>query len=504
MPLRRTPRRTALAVLIACAASTLAACSTMPPYSRPTVAVPQHYADMPGWRLAAPADALPRQDWWTVFDDTVLDQLEARVDISNQTVLKAVAQLKQERAMVDYQQAGFFPTLGAGAAQSRTRTSQDLLYHAAAGKTVPDYAIGLDAAWEPDLFGRIRAASANAKANAEASAADLASVRLSADADLAADYFELRSFDRQKQLLDGMVQADAAAVKLLQGRLRYGAADDLAIDQAQALLDSAQVRDTDIDARRAQLQHAIAVLIGVPASGFTLAPDTSAAAPPPAVPVGLPAQLLERRPDIAAAERKVAAANANIGEARAAFYPDLTLAADVGFESSAFGPWLTAPNLFWSLGPQLVGTLFDGGRHRASLRGADARYDGAVADYRQTVLSAFAQVEDGLSSLHTLADEAQTQARATDAAQRALQLAGNRYRAGAVDYLAVVSTQIAALQNQLDEEQIATKRMVASVMLIKAIGGGWQAGDTAMTSEHPPLDVATTDTMQFSRKGNAE
>jgi NodT family efflux transporter outer membrane factor (OMF) lipoprotein len=344
--------------------------------------------------------------------------------------------------------------------------------HSLAGRTVPDYSLGLNASWEPDLFGRVRDAEVNARDNAQASEADLEAVRLSMSTDLARDYFALRALDIQKKLLDDSVSAYAAALAILRQQLADGAIDASATAQAETQLEDTRSQATDIAVQRAQMVHAIATLIGVPASSFSLAPQVESI-PVPQIPAGVPSQLLERRPDIAAAERRVAAANAQIGEAKAAFYPDLTLSASAGLESTFFAPWLTAPSLFWSIGPQLVGTLFDGGKRDAALNGATAQYDGSVADYRQTVLVALQQVEDNLSALDTLASEAQSQQRATAAAERSLRLTQNRYQAGAVSYLDVVTVQTIALTNQRTEARIQARRVDASVQLLKALGGGW-------------------------------
>ncbi len=461
-------------ILTLCAASLLAACMTLPAYTKPGVAVPTHYAGAaaPGWAMAKPADTQTRGPWWTVFDDVNLDQLEARIDVSNQTVKKAVSQLQAARSFVDYRRGGFFPTVTANASQQRYRTSQNLVGKSLAGQTIPDYSGGLAASWEPDLFGRLKDATVNAQASAQASEADLEAVRLSMTSDLAVDYFDLRSLDTQKKLLDDTVTAYARALSLLQQQLKDGAIDASAVAQAQTQLESTRTQDTDIDIQRAQLQHAIATLIGEPASTFVITPAALAYAVPQ-IPAGLPSLLLERRPDIAAAERRVAAANAQIGEAHAAFYPDLTLSASAGLESTFFAPWLSAPSLFWALGSQVAGTIFDGGRRDATLKNATAQYQGSVADYRQTVLVSFQQVEDNLSALHSLADEAASQERATSAATLALTLTTNRYQAGAVSYLDVVTAQTIALTNQRTQEQINARRMSASVLLLKALGGGW-------------------------------
>jgi NodT family efflux transporter outer membrane factor (OMF) lipoprotein len=480
-------RRSLAATLIA---ALLGACSTMPPYQRPATDVPAQYAgapSAPGWASAAPADTTPRGPWWTVFDDPVLNQLEARIDVSNQTVRKAVAEVQQARSMVDYQRAGFFPTITAGVAQDRFRTSQNVEGKSLAGKTVPDYLVGVSASWEPDLFGRVRDSVNSARADAQASDADLESVRLSMTADLATDYFTLRSLDVQKKLLDDSVTAYAAALKLLQQQLDQGAIDASAVAQATAQLEATRTQDTEIDVTRAQMLHAIATLIGEPASTFTLPPSASVTAlsAAPAIPAGLPSQLLERRPDIAAAERRVASANAQIGVAHAAFFPDLVLSASAGLESTFFAPWLSAPSLFWSIGPQLAGTLFDGGKRKATLHGATAQYDGAVADYRQSVLVALQQVEDNLSALHALADEAASQQRATRAADLSLRLTTNRFNAGAVSYLDVVTAQTIALTNQRIADQIAERQLTSSVLLIKALGGTW--GGQRETTVNPPV-----------------
>ena len=483
---RSLPRR-ALAVTLfgTLLGALLGACSTLPPYQRPSAKIPPHYAGAahagdvhagaaPGWARAAPADATPRGPWWTIFDDPVLNQLEARIDVSNQTVRKAAAQVQQARSLVDYQHAGFFPTITAGVAQQRYRTSQNVEGKSLAGETVPDYSAGVAASWEPDLFGRVRDSVNGAQADAQASEADLEGVRLAMSADLAIDYFSLRSLDTQKKLLDDSVTAYTAALKLLQQQLKDGAIDASAVAQATTQLEATRTQDTDIDVTRSQMQHAIATLIGEPASSFTLPPNGSVASAP-AIPTGLPSQLLERRPDIAAAERRVASANARIDEAHAAFFPDLVLSASAGLESTFFMPWLSAPSLFWSLGPQLAGTLFDGGKRQAGLHGATAQYDGAVADYRQSVLVAFQQVEDDLSTLHSLADEAASQQRASTAANLSLRLTTNCFNAGAVSYLDVVTAQTIALTNQRVADQIAARQMVSSVLLLKALGGTWDS-----------------------------
>jgi NodT family efflux transporter outer membrane factor (OMF) lipoprotein len=470
------PRATALAVAIA-----LGGCSVEPVYTRPTVETPAHYletgtpgtsANAAGWQPAQPGDSVSRGAWWTVFGDPDLDALEARVEISNQTLRKAVAALDAARSNVAFARAGLLPTVSAGLAQDRNRTSANVVGRSLAGKTVSDYAVGLDASWEPDLFGKIRSQVDASQADAQASEADLEAVRLAVDTELAVDYFDLRATDNEKKLLDDTVAAYREALTMIEQRVQYGVASQADLAEAQAQLEATVSLDTDLDATRAQLQHAMATLIGVPASSFSLPPKLEAQRPTP-IPPGLPSALLERRPDIAAAERRVAASNAQIGIAKAAFYPDVVLSLQAGLESSAFAPWLTAPSLFWALGPALAQTLFDGGRRKASLHEADAQYDMAVADYRQTVLTAFQQVEDNLANLRVLNDEAASQQRAVDASQQALKLALDRYKGGAIAYLDVVTIQTTALTNQRAAVDIERRAMDADVLLIKALGGSW-------------------------------
>jgi NodT family efflux transporter outer membrane factor (OMF) lipoprotein len=424
--------------------------------------------------VASPSDQHARGPWWTLFRDPTLDGLEARVDVSNQTIKKAVSQLQQARAMVAFQNAGFWPTISTNLNQNRIRTSANLEGKSLAGKTVPDYSIGLSASWEPDLFGRIHDAALDAQANADANAADVESVRLSVTSQIAINYFNLRSLDTQKKLLDDSISAYSAALRLLNQQLANGAIDASAVAQAQAQLESTRTQATETASQRAQLEHAIATLVGQPASTFAIASAVQPFALP-SIPVALPSQLLERRPDVAAAERRVFAANAQIGIARAAYFPSLMLGASAGLESTFFAPWLTAPSLFWSLGPQLAATLFDGGRRAATLADARAQYEGYAADYRQIVLTSFQQVEDNLTTLTALADEAQSQRRASDAAALSLKLTNNRFQAGAVSYLDVVTAQTIALANERTAEQIDGRRAVASVGLLVALGGDWNA-----------------------------
>ncbi|EON14549.1 efflux transporter outer membrane subunit [Pandoraea sp. SD6-2] len=461
---------------LVCVGTALSACSTIPAYHAPDVAVPAHYASAPhlgaGWATAAPADGKSRGPWWSVFNDETLNRLEARVAVSNQTVSQAVARLEAARAALGYQQSALAPTVTAGAGAQRYRTSQSLVDRALAGKTIPDYSVGAGVSWEPDLFGRVRNATTAARDNVQVSQADLESVRLSVASQLASAYLDLRSLDRQQQLLGRTVTTYEAGLRIVEQQLADGAIDASALSQARTQLESARTANQEIEAQRAQLQHAIATLIGTPASSFSLPQDATAVVLP-SIPAGVPSALLQRRPDIAAAERRVAAANAEIGQARAAYFPSLVLSASTGLESTFFAPWLSAPSLFWSLGAQVAGVLFDGGRRDATLKGASARYDEAVAGYRQTVLMAFQQTEDDLSELNSLAEQARSQQRAAAGAELALTLANHRYEAGAVSYLDVVATQSIALQNERTLEQIRQRQLDASVRLLQALGGGW-------------------------------
>jgi NodT family efflux transporter outer membrane factor (OMF) lipoprotein len=490
--------------IAACVACACTACSTLPPYRKPDVEIPAHYANAAapaaGWSVATPADALSRGPWWTLFGDPRLDSLEARIDVSNQTVKKAVSQLEQARALVNYERSGFSPTVTAGTDVERARLySNNVIGHSTAGKTLPDYSAGVAASWEPDLFGRVKDAVVGARDTAQASQADLEAVRLSMTSDLAIDYFDLRALDIQKKLLDDTVTAYTTALDIVEQQLKDGAIDASAVAAARTQLESTRTQDTDIDVQRSQLEHAIATLIGVPASSFSLPPSLTPIQVPD-IPTGVPSQLLERRPDIAAAERRVAAANAQIGEAHAAYYPDLLLSASAGLESTYYAPWLTAGSLFWSLGAQLAGTIFDGGRRDAALKTATAQYEGTVADYRQTVLVAFQQVEDNLSALRTLASEEQTQRIATQSAQLSLKLTMNRYRAGAVSYLDVVTAQTIALTNERTEDQIQARRVDAAALLVKALGGGWDR--TALAGADTGATGADESAKPTPRRGN--
>ena len=457
----------------------LAGCTPGPAYVRPSVSVPAKFKEAgnpqqpppQGWLQAQPRNA-DDGDWWKVFGDPTLDALEAKLSVGNQTIKKSLADLQQAQAMVGVAKSSYLPQVTAGAGASSDHTSKDVVGHSLAGRTVQDYSAGVTASWEPDLFDRIGHAVDAAKARAQASQADLASVSLSMHAELALDYVDLRQLDREAALLKQLVDDYTQAKALVQTQFDGGIASESELQQAETQLEVAKAQWIDLGEARAQREHAIAVLMGVPPANFSLAPIEQAL-PLPTIPAGLPSTLLERRPDIAAAERRVAAANADVGEATSAFFPDLVLSATGGFEASHFAQWAMLPSRFWAIGPALVGTLFDGGRRHEELSAAKARRDAAAADYRQTVLSAFQEVEDKLTSQHVLADESIAQQRAVDASSRAAMLEMTRYQDGATDYLEVVSTQSVNLAQTRAQVELSRRRFAADVGLIKALGGMW-------------------------------
>ncbi|WP_322010586.1 efflux transporter outer membrane subunit [Paraburkholderia sp. J12] len=474
------------------AAAALAGCAVGPDYVRPAAPVAANYKELEGtgWSAAQPADTTPRGAWWELYGDAQLNALEAQVASANQNVAAAEARFRAARANVAQQRSSFFPLVTAGGDVARTRTSQNIAYKSTAGLTVNDYLVGVDASWEPDVWGRVARTVENAKAGAQASAADEQAVLLSMQAELATDYFELRGIDRERQLLDDTIKAYRESLDLTQHRYTGGIATDADVGQAQTQLETTQAQAIDLGVQRAQLEHAIAILTGQPPAGFTLPvlPGAPLTAQPVVTPPGVPSTLLERRPDIAAAERRVAAANAQVGVATAAFFPNLILAVTGGLEATNYSQWLVAPARFWSLGPQLAGTLLDFGGRAAVRDEARAQYDESVAQYRQTVLDAFGQVEDNLATLRVLEQEALAQDRAVAAAQRTLAIVDNRYRSGAITYLDVVVAQTTALTNEREAVTIARRRMAASVALVKALGGGWNAAalPTGDQLVHPP------------------
>jgi len=472
-----------LLLAVAGGALFLGACSVGPDYVRPTVMVPPVFKEMSGWKVARPQDHRSRGKWWELFGDTYLNGLAEQVTVSNQTLAVAEAQFRQARALVQAARAAYFPTATAGASFARSQQSSQIAGFTGSKTASPSstFLLPLNASWEPDIWGRVRRSVEASQAGAQASAADLEAARLSLQAELVQDYFQLRTLDAQKKLLDMTAAAFRKGLELTRNRYGSGVASRADVLQAETQLKSTEAQAIDTGVQRAQMEHAIATLIGRPASTFSISfmpVDTL----PPEVPVGLPSELLERRPDIAAAERRIAAANAQIGAAEAAYYPSVTLTASAGFESSDLSHWLTWPNRFWSFGPAITETLYDGGLRGAQTDQARALYDASVATYRQAVLTAFQGVEDNLAALRILEQEAGVQGEAVKAAQQSVTFTTNQYRAGTVSYLDVIVTQTVALTNELTAINILGRRMTASVLLINVLGGGWDV--SALPSEN--------------------
>jgi len=467
-------RRTLLALALAGACG---ACSLAPHYERPATATPPVvYKELDGWKIAVPADGAPKGPWWKIYQDPELDALEAQVADANQSLKAAFARLQEAHAQTRIARAAYFPSLTADATATRTRTSVNSPNYIP-GESNPenDFSLGADLSYEIDLFGRVRNTVSGARASEQASAGDVAALELSVQAELASDYFMLRGLDAQQGLLDQTVADYARALKLTQNLYQGGAAAVADVEQARAQLETARTQAEDTRLHRAQVEHAIAVLVGREASGFHLDPQSLADVAPPAIDPGLPSQLLERRPDVSAAERRVASANAAIGVARAAYFPTFSLAAALGFESTATNNWIQAPSRFWSVGPQAVLPLFDAGLHRAQTAQARAAYDEQVANYRASVLTAFQDVEDNLAALRQLERESVSEAAAVSATTGAFDQAVLRYQGGLVTYLEVVSTENAALAARLSAVDIRMRRIQASVLLVKALGGDWRA-----------------------------
>lgn len=465
----------AIAAAVSCA---VAACSLAPRYHRPATEQPAPaYKELDGWKIAAPADNTARGPWWTMFNDGELAHLEGQVGTANQSLKAALARLEEARAQTRIERAAWFPLLTANASATRQRASVNAPGFVA-GKD-PDFntfTAGGDLSYELDLFGRIRNTVASARATEQATGGDARSLELSLHAELATDYFSLRGLDAQQQLLDRTVADYSKALELTRNLYQGGAAALADVHQAQAQLENARTEAEDTRLRRAQTEHAIAVLVGAEASRFhldarPLEPDLAL----PAVDPGLPSQLLERRPDVAAAERRVAAANAGIGVARAAYFPVFTLMGSAGQESTQSSSWLTAPSRFWSIGPQGLLTVFDAGLHAAQSAAAHAAYDEQVANYRNTVLTAYQDVEDNLAALRQLGLESVSQTAAVTATQGALDQANYRYKGGVVTYLEVVSTENAALAARLAAVDIEVRRLSSTVLLVRALGGDWKS-----------------------------
>jgi NodT family efflux transporter outer membrane factor (OMF) lipoprotein len=459
-----------------CAALTLllGACSLAPPLKTPDIPTADAYKEIGPWTQAQPADRLPRDSWWTLYGNAELDELQKRLITGNPTLAAAWANYAQARALSDQARAGLFPTLSLGASSTRTRDSLNRPLRLPTGPAYYDSnSLGGSVSYELDLWGQIRNQVAVGKANAAASAADLENARLSLIAQLVGDYIQLRSLDHDTSILDQTIEAYARAVGLTQQRHDAGIAPGLDLSQAQTQLDAARSQAAQTLAQRALMEHAIAALLGVSASTFSIKPEI-VDIKLPQIPSGVPATLLQRRPDIAGAQRRMIAANANIGVARAAYFPTLTLGAQAGFESSKYSNWLSAPSSIWAIGPNALLSVFDGGLRRAQVAQARAEFDASAANYRSTVVGAFQQVEDSLATLNHYHDAALDERAAVDAAQRTLDFSMALYKQGATDYLTVVTSQTTLLQTQLQALNLDTLQLSASVDLIRALGGGWE------------------------------
>ncbi len=480
MSLRRNPNaeirlwKRALAGVGLVSVLSIAGCAVGPKYNHPAVEVPPAYKEVGDWKPAQPNDQNLGGAWWQIFQDQQLNALEDQINVSNQNLKAAEAQYTQTRAVLRYYRADYYPSITAGAAATRNRISNNRPpgHLSSNGATYNDYQIPLQLSYELDVWGRVRKTVESQREQAQASAADLATVNLSLHAQLALFYFQARSLDAQEQLLNSTVAQYEQAFQLTDTRFKGGLASEVEVQQASTQLETTRAQAIDVGVQRSQYEHAIATLVGKPASSFHLSP-LPLTSPPPSIPLELPSELLERRPDIAAAERRMAAANAQIGVAKAAYYPNISLGATGGFESGVITTLLSGPSILWSVGASAIAPIFDAGRRRANTDQAIAAYDQTVANYRETVLTGFQQVEDNLAALRILEKEADTQQRAVLASQKYLELALTRYRGGITSYLEVTTAQSAALTDEVTAVNILGRRLTSAVLLVQALGGGW-------------------------------
>jgi NodT family efflux transporter outer membrane factor (OMF) lipoprotein len=482
-PIFGASRRIAGRVLMAIAALQLTGCVVGPKYHLPTAPAPPTYKEAGDWKPAQPNDQNLGGSWWTIFQDTQLNALEDQVNVSNQNLKAAEAQFRQARAALRYSRADYYPTVTYGPSATRERISShrpppNSIFN---GITYNDFVLPFSVSYQADVWGRVRKNVESFREQAQASAADLATVNLSMHADLAVDYFQARSLDAEEELLKSTVKEYEQALELNENRFAGGIASEVEVEQARTQLETTRAQEIDVGVLRAQYEHAVAILIGKPPAEFSL-PPLPLTAPPPHIPISVPSELLERRPDIAAAERLVASANAQIGVAKSAYYPVISLGATGGFESSAITTLLNGPSGLWSVGLSAVGTVFDVGRRRALNDQARAAYDYQVAAYRESVLSGFQQVEDNLAAVRILENEAKVQNEAVVAAQRSLDLSVTRYKGGVTSYLEVITAQSAALADEVTAVNILGRRMANTVLLIQALGGGW---DRSSLPERP-------------------
>jgi len=461
-------------VLLAAGAVLFVGCSVGPKYKTPTAPAPPAYKEIGEWKTAQPNDQNLGGNWWEIFQDSQLNALEQQINVSNQNLKAALAQYQQSRAVLRYNRADYYPTLTAGPSANRERYSANRSPRNPTfnGITFNDFTVPVDLSYQTNAFGRVSKNVEFYREQAQASAGDLAVVNLSIHATLAIDYFAARTLDAEEKLLNDTVTQYEQALQLNEDRYRGGLASEVEVEQARTILETTRAQAVDVGVARAQYEHAVAVLLGKPPADFTL-PPLPLTTPPPPIPVGVPSELLERRPDIAAAERRVAAANAQIGLARLAYYPTLNLAGEGGFNSGSIGTLFQGPSAIWSVGASSLMTLFDVGRRRALNDEAKSAYDSTVASYRETVLTAFQQVEDEVAALRILEHEAGVQTKAVQAAQQSLDLSVTRYEGGVTSYLEVITAQNAALSDELTAVNILGRRMTNAVQLIQALGGGW-------------------------------
>jgi NodT family efflux transporter outer membrane factor (OMF) lipoprotein len=473
-----------LQALLAAAVLQFVGCTVGPKYHRPIVETPPAYKEMGNWKTAQPGDEKLGDKWWEVFQDSHLNELEEQIAVSNQNIKAAFAQYQQARAVLRYNRADYYPTVVAAPSAGRTRYSNNRPPHnpSFSGVTFNDFVLPLELSYEADIWGRIRRTVESYRAQAQVSAADLAAVNLSMRANLAFDYFAARSLDAEEKLLQDTVVQYENALKLNEDRYDGGLASDVEVEQARTQLETTRAQAIDVGVARAQFEHAVAVLVGKPPAEFAL-PPLPLTAPPPSIPAGLPSELLERRPDIAAAERQMASANAQIGVAKAAYYPLVNLTGSGGFESGSITTLLQGPSGLWSVGAAALVTVFDVGRRRAVTDEAIQGYDYAVASYRQTVLAGFQQVEDNLAALRILEHEATVQSAAVQASRSSLELSNIRYRGGVTSYLEVTTAQTAALADEVTAVNLLGRRMANTVLLIQALGGGWDSSNLPQRPE---------------------
>lgn len=461
-------------VLLLAGALLFTGCALGPKYRPPVVSAPPVYKEIGNWKTAQPSDQNLGGDWWEIFQDPQLNALEVEINVSNQNLKAAVAQYQESRAALRYVRADYYPTVTTSPSATRERYSNNRPPQSSGldGLTFNDFALPVNFSYQANVWGRVSKNVEAYREQAQASAADLAVVNLSMHSALAIDYFAARTLDAEEKLLRDTVAQYKQALQLNEDRYRGGLASEVEVEQARTILETTRAQLVDVGVARAQYEHATAVLVGKAPADFAL-PPLPLTTPPPTIPVGIPSELLERRPDIAAAERRVASANAEVGLAKTAYYPLVNILGEGGFESGSITTLLQGPSAMWSIGGSLVETLFDGGRRRATNDQAKASYDSTVASYRETVLTGFQQVEDNLAALRVLEQEAGVQASAVQAAQRSLDLSNTRYDGGVTSYLEVITAQNAALTDEVTAVNILGRRMASAVLLIQAIGGGW-------------------------------